>query len=100
MAASDPSHDRKGARTRHFGRISIRVAALSGLVTTLTIVLFAVFIIPYQRSILIKRMDAQAEVIAPEFLAGVPIQAERKECARPALFHFGCDEQTISVNYW
>ena len=54
------------ARRSIYKRRSIlfRTATLSGMVTILTLGLFIFFIIPYQKSILIDRMESTAEVVA------------------------------------
>ena len=44
--------------------ILFRTAILSWIVTILALGLFIVFIIPYQRGILIDRMESTAEVVA------------------------------------
>ena len=61
----NPSKTFSGQKSVAFTRsILFRTARLSGIVSMLTILLFAIFLIPYQENLLITRLESTAEVVA------------------------------------
>ncbi len=44
-------------------------------------------------------IDAETEVMPPQFFAGVSMEAQRQQGFLAALFHLGSDEQPVSVDH-